>query len=124
MNQLLQAQTDRVGKALVVDDDPIVRRFISSVLGFEGFEVLEAPDAAQALIAFQTGASAWVSSSLKFGCRDERLRSDANASRGASEPCGPAGLGLALRIDGAQSFLAETVHGGAVAGRSRVDAGR
>ena len=55
MNQLLQAQTDRVGKALVVDDDPIVRRFISSVLGFEGFEVLEAPDAAQALIAFQAG---------------------------------------------------------------------
>jgi len=94
MGKLLQARTDRAGKALVVDDDPIVRRFICSVLGFSGIDVLEAPDAAQALIAFQTGASAWVSSSLKFGCRDERLRSDANASRGASEPCGPAGLEL------------------------------
>ena len=59
----------------MVDDDPIVRTFICSVLGFSGIDVLEAPDAAQALIAFQTGASAWVSSSLKFGCRDERLRS-------------------------------------------------
>jgi len=55
MGKLLQARTDRAGKALVVDDDPIVRTFICSVLGFSGIDVLEAPDAAQALIAFQAG---------------------------------------------------------------------
>ena len=58
MSRLPQAETDRRGTALVVDDDPIVRRFISSVLALRGFEVLEAPDAAQALVAFQASGSA------------------------------------------------------------------
>ena len=44
--------------ALVVDDDPIVRRFISAVLRMSGFQVLEAPDATQALVVFQAGGSA------------------------------------------------------------------
>jgi len=57
MSTLPQAQTDRLVKALVVDDDPIVRRFISSVLGLSGFKVLEAPNAAQALIAFQASGT-------------------------------------------------------------------
>src|SRR5207302_10372185 len=57
MSVLTQAQTDR-GKALVVDDDPIVRRFISAVLRMSGFQVLEANDAIQALVVFQAGGSA------------------------------------------------------------------
>ena len=44
--------------ALVVDDDPIVRRFISAVLRMGGFQVLEAPDATQALVVFQAGGFA------------------------------------------------------------------
>ena len=42
----------------MIDDDPIVRRFISSVLGASGFEVLEATDAKQALVAFYAVGSA------------------------------------------------------------------
>ncbi len=53
-----QALTDRAGKVLVVDDDPIVRGLITAVLGGTGFEVIEAPDAEQALIAFAAGGSA------------------------------------------------------------------
>ena len=58
MSILTQAPTDRAGKVLVVDDDPIVRRFITAVLGGSGFEVIEAPDAEQALIAFESGGPA------------------------------------------------------------------
>src|SRR5258705_156549 len=58
MSILTQAPTDRAGKVLVVDDDPIVRRFISTVLGGTGFEVIEAPDAEKALIAVEAGGFA------------------------------------------------------------------
>jgi len=57
MSTFTQAPTDRAGKALVVDDDPIVRRFIAAVLRGEGFEVVDAPDAEQALIAFEACGS-------------------------------------------------------------------
>jgi two-component system, cell cycle response regulator CpdR len=53
-----QEQTKRQCRALVVDDDPAVRRFISSVLRITGFDVLEAPDAAEALVAFQASGCA------------------------------------------------------------------
>ena len=46
------------GKILVVDDDPIVRRFMSVVLSSRGFEVLEATNALEALLAFYAGGSA------------------------------------------------------------------
>jgi DNA-binding response OmpR family regulator len=58
MTTLTPAQTDRALKVLVVDDDPGVRGFISGILGRTGFEVIEAPDAEQALIAFEAGGSA------------------------------------------------------------------
>jgi len=57
MRPLTQSQPDRVGKALIVDDEPIVRRYISAVLRMSGFEVLEAAGAAQALVAFQASGS-------------------------------------------------------------------
>ena len=46
------------GKILVVDDDPIVRRFMSVALSSRGFEVIEATNALEALLAFYAGGSA------------------------------------------------------------------
>ena len=40
-----------------MDDDPMVRRFISTVLRMSGFEVLEAADAIEAMAVFQAGGS-------------------------------------------------------------------
>jgi CheY-like chemotaxis protein len=57
MSELQQSHADREGKALVVDDDPMVRRFISAVLRTSGFEVLEAADATEAMVVFQAGES-------------------------------------------------------------------
>jgi len=47
-----QSQTDRP-RILVVEDDPIVQRFICVVLQMSGHEALKAADAVEALIVFQ-----------------------------------------------------------------------
>ncbi|WP_165982489.1 response regulator [Dankookia rubra] len=43
------------GRVLVVDDQPMMRRFLAECLGFEGWEVQEAEDGGQALVYLDAG---------------------------------------------------------------------
>lgn len=43
------------GRLLVVEDDPQVRAMLTRALGYEGFEIVTAPDAATAMAAFRAG---------------------------------------------------------------------
>ncbi|MCB4824524.1 hybrid sensor histidine kinase/response regulator [Roseicella aerolata] len=44
------------GRALIVDDQPMMRRFLTECLGREGWEVAEAEDGGQALLHLESGA--------------------------------------------------------------------
>ncbi len=43
------------GRLLLVEDDPQVRAMLARALGYEGFEIIAAPDAASAMSAFRAG---------------------------------------------------------------------
>lgn len=45
----------RGARILVVDDEPHIRRVLSSILGTRGFEVVEATDGLEGLTAFESG---------------------------------------------------------------------
>ena len=44
-----------VGRVLVVDDEPHIRRVLSSILGSQGFDVITASDGAEGLEAVEAG---------------------------------------------------------------------